>query len=74
MKFEDSLKAAAAKGSDAVRDLAITTTRAPMPVGGEPRVDLELATASDTAGRYGALLELLGREMALVRTAARGGQ
>lgn len=74
VKFEDSLRAAAAKGSDAVRDLAITTTRAAVPAGGDPRVDLELATASDTAGRYGALVELLGREMSIARTVVRGGQ
>lgn len=74
VKFEDSLRAAAEKGADAVRDLAITTTRAAVPVGGEPRVDLELATASDTAGRYGALVELLGREMSIARAVVRGGQ
>lgn len=74
VKFEDSLRAAAAKGADAVRDLTLTTTRTAVPVGGEPRVDLELATASDTAGRYGALVELLGREMSIARTVVRGGQ
>lgn len=73
--FEQSLKRAAAKGNDAVRDLDLAITRAPpSALGGEPRLDLELATASETAMRYSALLDLLGREMQIARTAARGGQ
>lgn len=75
VRFEESLRAAAAKGSDAVRDVMLQITRAaPSPFGGEPRLDLELATASETALRYTALLDVLGRQMQISRTAIRGGQ
>jgi len=67
--FEDSLKAAAAKGDDAVEQMALDVTRAPASgIGTEPRLDLELANASATSARYSALIELLGREMALDRS------
>ena len=73
--FEQSLKAAAVKGGKAVRDLDLRITSAPdAALGGEPRLDLELATASETAMRYAALLDVLGREMQIMRSAARGGQ
>ena len=73
--FEDRLKAAAARGSEAVRDMPLSITPAAAPaMGGEPRLDLELATASETSLRYGALLDMLGREMSIARTAIRGGQ
>jgi flagellar basal-body rod protein FlgB len=75
VSFEQELKAAAAQGPEAVRDLSLSITRAaPGPMGGEPRLDLELATASETAMRYGALLDMLGRQMQIARTAIRGGQ
>lgn len=75
VRFEQSLKAAAARGADAVRGLTLSMTRAPASgFGDEPRLDLELATASDTAQRYGALLDMLGREMSIVRSALRSGQ
>jgi flagellar basal-body rod protein FlgB len=75
VRFEESLKAAAAKGSDAVRGVSLQITRtAPSSLGSEPRLDLELATASETALRYTALLDLLGRQMQISRTAIRGGQ
>jgi flagellar basal-body rod protein FlgB len=73
--FEKSLRAAAAKGDAAVRDLDLAITSAPAAaLGGEPRLDLELATASETAMRYSALLDVLGREMQILGSAARGGQ
>jgi flagellar basal-body rod protein FlgB len=75
VEFEQSLRAAAARGSDAVRDLSLTITRAaPGPMGDEPRLDLELATASETSLRYGALLDMLGRQMQIARSVIRGGQ
>jgi len=75
VKFEESLKAAAAKGPEAVRDLPLTITRAaPSGFGDEPRLDLELSTAASTASRYGALLNLLGREMQIEHIAIQGGQ
>ncbi|QNA82925.1 hypothetical protein G4G27_02040 [Sphingomonas sp. So64.6b] len=75
VKFEERLRAAAAKGADAVRDVALQMTRVdPSALGDEPRLDLELATASETALRYTALLDLLGRQMQISRVAVRGGQ
>jgi flagellar basal-body rod protein FlgB len=38
------------------------------------RLDLELATASETGLRYAALLDLLGRQLQISRIAIRGGQ
>lgn len=73
--FEASLRAAASRGADAVRAVtpamtAVAGTRADQ----ETRVDLELATASETGLRYSALLDLLGRELQIERTIVRGGQ
>lgn len=73
--FEDSLKAAAGQGADAVEKLSLGfSDAAPSALGGEPRLDLELATASETAMRYSALVDMLGRQLSIVRTAVRGGQ
>lgn len=75
VRFEDSLKAAAARGPEAVRDLVLTISQAPgVAIGDEPRLDMELATASETSLRYGALLDMLGRQMSIARTVVRGGQ
>ena len=38
------------------------------------RLDLELETQSETAMRYGALADLLARELQLERTVIKGGQ
>ena len=38
------------------------------------RVDLELATATTTAGRYGALVELLNRQLQIEAVAASGAR
>lgn len=70
--FEEALREAADGGPVAVRDLQLSTTRAERP--GSMRLDLELATASETALRYGALVDLLGRQMQLQRAVIRGGQ
>lgn len=72
--FERALATAAAQGNDAVEALPIrfeTMRRAP---GAEPRTDLDLATASETALRYSALVDVLGRQMSLMRLAVKGGQ
>ncbi len=72
--FEDSLRAAAAQGPEAIA--GVTPKVVAMPPGAfgdEPRTDLELDTAVATAGRYSALVEFLAREMDISRTAIRGG-
>jgi len=75
VRFEESLRMAASRGLDAVRQvrpevLDAATGR----FGNEPRPDMELASATDTAMRYGALVGLLGREMEIARLFVRGGQ
>ena len=75
VSFEGELRAAAGQGLRAVGDVTPRMERAPPPASGEPlRVDLELATASETALRYAALLDVLGRQMQLGRTAVMGGR
>lgn len=72
--FEASLREAAEQGPDAVRALRHGFTQMPVEPGGELRLDLELASASETALRYGALVEILGRQMALTRLSVTGGR
>jgi len=43
-------------------------------IASEMRLDLEIATASQTAMRYGALLSVLDRQMAITRAAIAGGR
>lgn len=75
VSFEASLKAAAAQGDDAVAQMTPTIEREPVPaVADEMRLDLEMATASQTALRYQALMDVLGREMQITRAAISGGQ
>lgn len=75
VSFEGSLRAAARRGIDAVRQVeARVTAAAPGRFGDEPRIDLELDTAADTSMRYSALIEILGREMDISRAILRGGQ
>ena len=73
--FEQSLKVAALAGQDAVAQVMPVTSRTvPSAMATEMRLDLELATASQTAMRYTALLDMLGREMAISRAAIAGGR
>jgi flagellar basal-body rod protein FlgB len=75
VSFEDSLRTAANQGLDAIA--AVKPRVEPMAAGrfgDEPRTDLELDTATATAGRYSALVEILGRELDISRTVIRGGQ
>ncbi|HEY5723967.1 MAG TPA: hypothetical protein VIT45_16780 [Allosphingosinicella sp.] len=61
--FEELMAAAAPGGADAVRSVR---PRLEQLAGTEGvRLDLELATASSTAMRYSALIELLGRQIQL---------
>jgi len=75
VRFEDALRAAAAEGNDAVERIVPDLSRVPLNQltgSGELRPDLEMATASTTALRYGALVSLLGREMQLQSLAVTG--
>jgi flagellar basal-body rod protein FlgB len=75
LTFEEALKDAAGKGGDAVqkvkprveRTIAGTTD-------GELRLDLQLATASTTALRYAALIEVLSRQMQIGALAITGNR
>lgn len=73
VSFEESLAAAVGKGVAAIKAVQpdIRPTGAE---GGDLRIDLELATSSQTAMRYGSLIEVLGREMAINRAALVWGQ
>lgn len=72
ISFEDSLRAAASKGATAVAQVNPTAS-ADAASSADMRLDLELATASQTAMRYRALLDVLGRQMALHRAAIMDG-
>ncbi len=73
VSFEQALRDAAVRGTDAVRDVVATAQRARLGTAeAELRPDLEIATASTTALRYGALIDMLSRQMQLVSLAAKG--
>jgi flagellar basal-body rod protein FlgB len=74
VSFEAELRAAAAKGETAVEALPLAMHEIAGPAGQKVRMDLELETQSETAMRYGALVDLLSRELQLQRTIIRGGQ
>ncbi len=75
VSFEASLKAAAGRGPEAIRAVQPELERLEASTSNaERRLDLELATASETAMRYAALLDLLGRQIQISRTVIRGGQ
>lgn len=73
--FERQLRDAASAGVDAVRSVKPRYTYAPATSGtGEMRLDLELASASETALRYVALIDVLGRQMQISRLVVAGGR
>ena len=75
VSFEEALQAAARQGPEALSKVRASVVQAPASkIGGEMRLDLELATASETSMRYAALVDLLGRQMQISRTVIRGGQ
>jgi flagellar basal-body rod protein FlgB len=72
VSFEAALAAAARRGEGAVRAVEARTQGAAL---AEPvRVDLELATAAATAGRYSAITELLNRQLQIEALAITGGR
>lgn len=73
--FETALRRAAGQGGDAVAAVRPETSWGVTPAfGTEARLDLELATASETSLRFAALIDVLGREMGLMRAAIAGGR
>lgn len=74
VRFEDALRQAADQGVAAVKAVTINVETAQVAMGGEVRMDLEVLSATQTAGRYSAMLGLLGREFELSRIAVSGGQ
>lgn len=74
VRFEEQLLKAAEAGPDAIRTVQPEYLRA-LPDHGTAalRLDLEMATASQTALRYAALVDLLNRQMQVHRLAVRGG-
>jgi flagellar basal-body rod protein FlgB len=63
VSFEQALASAATRGPEAVRGVEPRTEMDP--AGSNLRLDLELASASSTATRYAALIEILGRQLQL---------
>lgn len=75
VSFEQALASAASKGSDAVRAYMPMVGSAEALFGSTSlRLDLELQTASATAQRYAAVLNILDRELQLRATAVTGGK
>lgn len=74
LQFEDELSAAMAKGPEFVEKLAPRIEQQSI-MSDEPgvRIDLELAQAQQTALRYSALMEVLGRHLSLADAAVKGG-
>ncbi len=73
--FEESLRAAAAKGPGAIARVTPRTELEPVPAfGDEMRLDLEVATASQTAMRYGALITVLESRGGLMNAVVQGGR
>lgn len=73
--FEEALRNAATRGRDAIQSVSPhLQTAARSTAQAELRLDLELATASESAMRYAALIDLLNRQIQIRRTVIKGGQ
>lgn len=71
--FEEALAAAARNGGIEAVTARVEPDRSAAAAQGL-RLDLELSTASSTAGRYGALVELLNRRLQIDALAISGGR
>ncbi|HEV7228469.1 hypothetical protein [Brevundimonas sp.] len=75
VSFETELANAAADGLAAVKGVRPTVAPdAAFQPGDSFRLDLEMASASMTASRYGALVELLNRHLQITAAAVSGGR
>jgi flagellar basal-body rod protein FlgB len=65
--FEQALTEAAKRGPGAVRGVTPMIGQSASVASGDggPRLDLDMANASTTASRYGALIEVLNRQLQL---------
>jgi flagellar basal-body rod protein FlgB len=73
VRFEEQLRAAEAQGDDALDRLRFGFAAGPaFTANDDRRIDLLIADASHTAMRYAALVDMLGRRIAL-RSAVLGG-
>jgi flagellar basal-body rod protein FlgB len=71
--FEDALMKAVPQGVAAIRNVSPQIiTDGPSEYTGGMRLDLELATASSTAGRYTSLVEILNRQLQIDALAQSG--
>lgn len=71
--FEEALQGAAPAGVDAIRAVKPRIVPSIDQQGNNDlRIDLELATANATAGRYGALIEILNRQLQIDAVALSG--
>ncbi|HEX8527303.1 flagellar basal body rod protein FlgB [Allosphingosinicella sp.] len=73
VSFESALAEAASRGPAAIREFRPSVEADPT-AGDGVRIDLELATAAATAGRYAALIDLLGRQLQIEALAVTGGR
>jgi flagellar basal-body rod protein FlgB len=73
VSFEESLRAAAERGAEAIRAVERRVFVEEASENESMRLDLELATASQTAIRYRALIDILGRQMTLQRALLAAG-
>ena len=63
VRFEDALAAAAQRGDAAVRNVSPQITAVPTRIDRTLRLDLEMQTATATALRYQAIVDVLSRRM-----------
>lgn len=75
VSFEAELRAAAQQGINAVSAVNPRISSADNALqSSDIRLDLEMASASQTSMRYAALVDILNRQMQVTRLAIRGGQ
>lgn len=72
VSFEQALAVAANRGDRSLQSVEPKIEAQTGPGDQGPRLDLELATASSTAMRYSALIDILGRELQIDSLAISG--